>query len=101
MRDEAGRKADSEAVEVGVRRCRDAEGIRVLSVIHGTNARGGVFYDAIVDAARFFLQRMKIVVEPSAATVLAALRAIASELRGKRIGMVLSGGNTDFAWLAS
>ena len=55
---------------------------------------------AIVAAARFFLQRMKIVVEPSAATVLAALRAIASELRGKRIGMVLSGGNTDFAWLA-
>jgi threonine dehydratase len=55
---------------------------------------------AIVDAARFFLQRMKIVVEPSAATVLAALRAIAPELRGKRIGMVLSGGNTDFAWLA-
>lgn len=56
---------------------------------------------AIVAAARFFLQRMKIVVEPSAATVLAALRAIASELRRKRIGMVLSGGNTDFAWLAS
>ncbi|HEX6811514.1 MAG TPA: threonine/serine dehydratase [Planctomycetota bacterium] len=54
---------------------------------------------AIVDAARFFLQRMKIVVEPSAATVLAALRAIAPELRGRRIGMVLSGGNTDFAWL--
>lgn len=55
---------------------------------------------AIVEAARFFLQRMKIVVEPSAATVLAALRAIAPELRRKRIGMVLSGGNTDFAWLA-
>ncbi|HZN41413.1 MAG TPA: threonine/serine dehydratase [Planctomycetota bacterium] len=54
---------------------------------------------AIVAAARFFLQRMKIVVEPSAATVLAALCAIAPELRGKRIGMVLSGGNTDFAWL--
>ncbi len=54
----------------------------------------------IVEAARFFLQRMKIVVEPSAATVLAALRAITPELRGKRIGMVLSGGNTDFGWLA-
>ena len=55
--------------------------------------------DAIVDACRFFVQRMKIVVEPSAATVLAALRIIAGELRGKRIGMVISGGNTDFAWL--
>lgn len=55
--------------------------------------------DAIVAAARFFLQRMKLVVEPSAATVLAALRAIAPELRSARIGVVLSGGNTDFAWL--
>jgi GMP synthase (glutamine-hydrolysing) len=50
VRDGAEHKADSEAVEVGARRCRDAEGISVLSVIHGTNARGGVFYDAIVDA---------------------------------------------------
>ncbi len=53
----------------------------------------------MIDAARFFLQRMKIVVEPSAATVLASLRTIVPELRGKRIGMVLSGGNTDFGWL--
>ncbi len=56
--------------------------------------------DAIVAAARFFLERMKIVVEPSSATVLAALRAIAVELRGKRIGAILSGGNTDFRWLS-
>ncbi|MBL8731016.1 MAG: threonine/serine dehydratase [Planctomycetes bacterium] len=55
--------------------------------------------DAIVAAATFFLQRMKIVVEPSGATVLAALRSIEPELAGRRIGMVLSGGNTDFAWL--
>jgi threonine dehydratase len=54
---------------------------------------------AIVDAATFFLQRMKIVVEPSGATVLAALRAVAPELAEKRVGMILSGGNTDFAWL--
>lgn len=54
---------------------------------------------AIAAACRFFAERMKIVVEPSGAVPLAALRAIASELRGKRVGMVLSGGNTDFAWL--
>ena len=56
---------------------------------------------AMLAAARFFLERMKIVVEPSCATVLAALRAIAPELRGRRIGMILSGGNTDLAWLAA
>lgn len=64
-------------------------GLRVVTVAE----------DAMLDAARFFLERMKLVVEPSSATVLAALRAIAPELRGKRIGAILSGGNTDFAWL--
>lgn len=54
---------------------------------------------AIVAAAQFFLQRMKLVVEPSAATVLAALRAMRSDLHGARVGIVLSGGNTDFGWL--
>ena len=54
---------------------------------------------AMLAALLFFLQRMKIVVEPSAATVLAALRAIGPELRGARVGAILSGGNTDFAWL--
>lgn len=55
--------------------------------------------DAILAAARFFLERMKIVVEPSGATPLAALRRMAPELRGRRIGAILSGGNTDFRWL--
>ncbi|HLQ37608.1 MAG TPA: threonine/serine dehydratase [Planctomycetota bacterium] len=55
--------------------------------------------DAIIAAARFCLERIKIVVEPSSATVIAALRAIAPELRRQRIGAILSGGNTDFRWL--
>jgi threonine dehydratase len=55
--------------------------------------------DEIVRAARFVLERLKLVIEPSAATVLAALRARAAELKGMRIGAILSGGNTDFAWL--
>ncbi len=54
--------------------------------------------DDIVAAAEFFLYRMKLVVEPSAATVLAALRN-AVGLAGCRIGAIVSGGNTDFAWL--
>jgi threonine dehydratase len=55
--------------------------------------------DAIVAAARYFLERMKIVVEPSGATVLAALRAIAPEFRGRNVAVVPTGGNTDFRWL--
>lgn len=54
---------------------------------------------AMVDGARWFLERMKLVVEPGSASVLAAIRGLGDAVRGKRIGMVLSGGNTDFAWL--
>ena len=63
-------------------------GVRVVTVTE----------QAIIESARFVVERMKLVVEPSAATVLAAIRARADELRGKRIGAILSGGNTDFAW---
>ncbi len=52
----------------------------------------------IAAAATFLLQRLKLVVEPSGATVLAALRK-ATGIAGRRIGAILSGGNTDFAWL--
>lgn len=54
----------------------------------------------IVQATWSIAQRMKQVVEPSGATVLAALRARAGEMGGKRVGAIFSGGNTDFAWLA-
>ena len=52
-----------------------------------------------VAAARFHLERMKTVVEPSGATGLAALRRVADRYVGGRVGVVISGGNTDFAWL--
>ncbi len=54
---------------------------------------------AILDAARFFVERMKIVVEPSSATVLAALWRSPERFAGRRVGVILSGGNTDLAWL--
>jgi threonine dehydratase len=54
---------------------------------------------AIGEAARFHLERMKLVVEPSGATALAALRAV--DVSGMRVGVILSGGNTDFGWLAA
>ena len=38
---------------------------------------------------------MKIVIEPSAAVVLAALREGLVSVRGQRVGVILSGGNVD------
>ena len=56
---------------------------------------------AIVEACMFHLQRMKMVVEPSAGVGLAALRKLGEAIRGRRIGVILSGGNTDLAWLSN
>lgn len=55
--------------------------------------------DAIVAAMRLIWERMKIVVEPSSAVVLAALLADEAGLRGRRVGLILSGGNVDLARL--
>jgi threonine dehydratase len=55
--------------------------------------------EQILRAALDVLQRMKLVVEPSGATVLAALRGLGETIRGKRVGAIFSGGNTDFRWL--
>ena len=54
---------------------------------------------AIIDAALFHLHRMKILVEPSGATGLAAIRSLGSTIAGLRIGVIISGGNTDLSWL--
>ena len=44
---------------------------------------------------RFFAARMKIVVEPTGCLGLAAARAMKDQLRGKRVGIIISGGNVD------
>ncbi len=61
----------------------------------------------LVEAMRFFAERMKIVVEPTGCLAAAALFSRAAglpDLRGRRVGIVLSGGNADLRrlgeWLA-
>ena len=44
---------------------------------------------------RFFAERMKLVVEPTGCLGLAAARAMGSELKGQRVGVIISGGNVD------
>jgi threonine dehydratase len=57
----------------------------------------------LVDAMRFFAERMKLVVEPTGCLGFAAARRLCGEagsvLTGKRVGIVLSGGNIDLARL--
>jgi len=55
--------------------------------------------EAIVEAMRMVWERMKIIIEPSAAVPLAAVLSNKAELPGTRIGIILSGGNVDLSHL--
>lgn len=54
----------------------------------------------LVSTLRFFAERMKIVVEPTGCLAAAAVLQGRLECKGKRVGIVLSGGNVDLAALA-
>jgi threonine dehydratase len=51
--------------------------------------------DEIIQALRLVWERMKIIIEPSCAVPLAALLKEKDRFKGKRIGIILSGGNVD------
>jgi threonine dehydratase len=56
--------------------------------------------DEIRDAMRFAFERLKLVIEPSGAAALAALLTGRVDVRGKRVGVTISGGNVDPATFA-
>ncbi|MCZ2103078.1 MAG: pyridoxal-phosphate dependent enzyme [Comamonadaceae bacterium] len=49
----------------------------------------------LLDALRFFAQRMKLLVEPTGALAFAGAREGGIDLHGKRVGIIVSGGNAD------
>lgn len=53
--------------------------------------------DDLIDAMRFYAERMKIVVEPTGCLSFAAARNLSESLHGKRIGIIISGGNVDIS----
>ncbi len=53
------------------------------------------------EAMRFAFERLKLVMEPSGASALAALLSEKIALRGSRVGVVVSGGNVDAARYAA
>ena len=57
--------------------------------------------EELVKAMRFYAERMKIVVEPTGCLSVAGLRQIAGDVAGKRIGVIVSGGNVDLARFAA
>ncbi|GAB1364717.1 pyridoxal-phosphate dependent enzyme [Rhodobacter sp.] len=51
--------------------------------------------DQIVDAMKLIWKRMKLVMEPSSAVPLACILANRDRFRGRRIGVIVTGGNVD------
>lgn len=53
---------------------------------------------ALVDAMRFVWERMKLIVEPTGVLGLAAALSGKVDVTGRRVGIILSGGNVDLAF---
>jgi threo-3-hydroxy-L-aspartate ammonia-lyase len=74
----------------------ETPGARTFPVIRERVAAVVTVSDAeIVDAMRFAFERLKLVLEPSGASALAALLAGKVDAGGQRTGVILSGGNVD------
>ena len=56
--------------------------------------------DELVETMRLLASLMKIIVEPTGCLGLAAVRQMADQLAGQRVGIILSGGNVDLARFA-
>lgn len=51
--------------------------------------------EQLIDSMRFYAERMKLVVEPTGCLSLAAALQMSPQLRGKKVGVIISGGNVD------
>lgn len=55
--------------------------------------------ESIISSMKLIWERMKIIIEPSSATVLAVIKENPGIFRGKRVGLIISGGNVDLTRL--
>ncbi len=56
---------------------------------------------SIIECMLLVWERMKIIIEPSSATVLAIIKENPDVFRGRKVGLIFSGGNVDFRELFS
>ncbi len=75
---------------------RTSLGDLTFPVIHKhVNAILTASEEAIIKAMRLTWERMKLVIEPSAALPLACLMVKGDQVKGKKVGLIVSGGNAD------
>jgi len=92
---EAGRRLVDFVPDTVCDGLRGALGEPNFALLHGNATVVTVDDDATVAAMRLLWQVLKQVVEPSSATVLAAVLAQPQRFAGRDVGLVLSGGNVD------
>ncbi|NUO02981.1 MAG: pyridoxal-phosphate dependent enzyme [Saprospiraceae bacterium] len=104
--DDAWRSMQSGKIEVNATTATLADGLRTnlgektFDIIR--NHVDDIFTvseEAIVSAMRLVWERMKIIIEPSCAVPLAAILTTPAPFAGKRVGIILSGGNVDLGEL--
>jgi threonine dehydratase len=75
---------------------RASLGVRNFAIIRQlVDDMASVSEEGIVAAVKLVLERLKVLIEPSAAVPVAALLEKKIDLRGERVGIILSGGNLD------
>ena len=55
--------------------------------------------ESIINSMKLIWERMKIIIEPSSATVLAVIKENPGYFKGKKVGLIISGGNVDLTRL--
>lgn len=94
-------KADTSQTSICDALLADSPGTMPFEIMRELGVRGVVVSEAEVrEAMRFAFQNLKLVVEPGGAVALAAILAGKVDTRGKITGVVLSGGNVDYALFA-
>ncbi|MGA0572669.1 threo-3-hydroxy-L-aspartate ammonia-lyase [Variovorax sp. VNK109] len=56
--------------------------------------------DQLIESMRFYAERMKMIVEPTGCLSLAGARHGGIDIKGARVGVIISGGNVDLAQFA-
>ena len=100
--DDAARSFHSGRIEPLPAATTIADGLRTMlspltfaAIRAGVDAIGTTSEAAIIRALRLVWERMKLVIEPSAAVPLACLLERTLDVRDAAVGIILSGGNVD------
>ena len=105
--DDAYRSLQSGKIETNERADTIADGLRTnlgdinFPIIHELVSKVLlVSEEEIISAMWWVWERMKIIIEPSSAVAVAAVIRYQDQLKGKRVGVIISGGNADVRQLA-